>query len=50
MADLYFDRFAESKPTTIHNKNTVAIYRMPDRIDDSHAVFVRKCLWQPHLA
>jgi hypothetical protein len=50
MADLYFDRFAKSKPSTVHNKNTVAIYRMLDRIDDSHAVFMRKCYWQPRLA
>jgi hypothetical protein len=42
MADLYFDRFAESKTTTVHHKETVAIYRMPDLMDDSHAVSVRK--------
>ena len=50
MADLYFDCFADSKPTTVHKKNTVAIYRMPDRIDDLHTVFMRKCYWQPTLA
>jgi hypothetical protein len=50
MADLYFDCFTEPKPTTVHKKNTVAIYRMLDRIDDPHAIFMRKCLWQPRLA
>jgi hypothetical protein len=50
MADFYFDSFADSKPATVRNKKTVAIYRMCDCIDYLHAVFVGKCLWQPGLA
>jgi hypothetical protein len=50
MADFYFDSFADSKPAAVRHKKTVAIYRMLDSIDDSHAVFMTKCLWQPHLA
>ena len=50
MADLYFDRFAESKAAAVHHIKTVAIQRMLDSIDDTHAIGMTEHLWQPLLA
>lgn len=49
VANLHFDRFAESGPAGIHHVQTTAIYRILDSIDNFYAIAVTQHVGQTHL-